>query len=302
MSERRSGVRPGGMRGAGPGGIERRRVRRLLPAAWAQPSLLAGGGILVLLAGAALCAGLLFPDDPMDMAGPPLEWPGTDADFPLGTDSMGRDIASGLLHGARISLAVGLLSSTFALLLGTAVGAVAGFYRGRTDDALMRTTELVQMIPQFMLVIVLLVIFRPTVPVVTAAIAVVSWPPVARLVRGEVMGLREREFVQSCRTIGMSDARIIVTQILPNALPVLVVSGTILLSSSILMEASLSFLGLGDPNVLSWGSMIGAGQDQLRAAWYVVALPGAALLLTALGLNLFGEGLTGILGSRNRRR
>ncbi len=261
-------------------------------------SLLLGGVILAALLAMAAFAGLLFPDDPMGMVGQPLLWPGSDPAFPLGTDSLGRNIAAGLCYGARTSLLIGVVSTAAALLVGGAVGAVAGYYRGLVDDILMRLSELIQTIPQFMLVIVLVVIFRPSIGTIIASLALVSWPGLARLVRGEFIVLRERQFVEACRTIGMSDLRIIVTQIMPNAMPTIIVSATILVASAILMEAALSFLGLGDPNVLTWGSMIGMGQDQLRAAWYIVALPGGALLITALGLNLFGEGLNDALNPR----
>ncbi len=265
-------------------------------------SLLLGGVILAALLAMAAFAGLLFPDDPMGMVGQPLLWPGSDPAFPLGTDSLGRNIAAGLCYGARTSLLIGVVSTAAALLVGGAVGAVAGYYRGLVDDILMRLSELIQTIPQFMLVIVLVVIFRPSIGTIIASLALVSWPGLARLVRGEFIVLRERQFVEACRTIGMSDLRIIVTQIMPNAMPTIIVSATILVASAILMEAALSFLGLGDPNVLTWGSMIGMGQDQLRAAWYIVALPGGALLITALGLNLFGEGLNDALNPRRDAR
>ena len=265
-------------------------------------SLVAGGLVLVAVVLMAALAGLLFPDDPQAMVAQPLLWPGSDAAFPLGTDSLGRDIMAGLFYGARASLLIGFVSTAAALVVGGTVGAIAGYYRGPADDALMRISELVQTIPQFMLVIVLVVIFRPSIGTIIAALALVSWPGLARLVRAEFIVLREREFVEACRTMGLSDWRIIVIQILPNAFPTIIVSATILVASAILMEAALSFLGLGDPNLLTWGSMIGAGKDQLRSAWYIVVLPGAALLITALGLNLFGEGLNDALNPRNRRR
>jgi peptide/nickel transport system permease protein len=273
-------------------------MRRWLTRLGGRLPILLGGAIVLLLVAMAAGAGVVFPDDPMAMVAPPLLWPGADPAFPLGTDSLGRDIAAGIVHGARASLAIGFLSSGAALLLGTAVGATAGHFGGRVDDGLMRLCELFQAIPQFMLVIVLLVIFRPTLLSIIGALAVVSWPPIARLVRAEFIVLREREFVQSCRVIGMSEGRIMLTQILPNALPVIVVGATIMVATAILMEAALSFLGLGDPNVLTWGAMIGMGRDQLREAWFVVVVPGTALLVTALGLNLLGEGLNDVLNPR----
>ena len=265
-------------------------------------SLAVGGAVIAGVLAMAAFAGVLYPDDPLSMVARPLLWPGRDAAYPLGTDSLGRDVAAGLFYGARASLEIGLVSAAAAVLLGTSVGAVAGYYRGLVDECLMRVGELFQTIPQFMLVVVLLVIFRPSITTISAAVAIVSWPGVARLVRAEFIVLREREFVQSCRAVGMSERRIIFTQILPNALPTIIVTATILVATAILMEAALSFLGLGDPNVLTWGMMIGMGRDQIREAWYVVVIPGIALLVTALGLNLFGDGLNAALNPRARRR
>ena len=265
-------------------------------------SLWAGGAILLAVAGMAALAGAIFPDDPFAMADAPLLWPGSAPGLPLGTDSLGRDILAGLFHGARASLLIGLASTVAAVFIGILVGALGGFYRGLVDDALMRLTELFQTIPPFMLAIVLLVVLGTRLTTIVTAIALVSWPAVARLVRAEFLALREREFVQSCRVIGMSDARIILQQILPNALAPVIVTATVLVATAILMEAGLSFLGLSDPNVMTWGAMINMGKDQMRQAWYIVVIPGCALLVTALGLNLFGEGLNDALNPRLRRQ
>jgi peptide/nickel transport system permease protein len=261
-----------------------------------------GGAILGLLAAVAALADVLFPDDPLAMVARPLLWPGTIAAYPLGTDSLGRDIAAGIVHGSRVSLGIGFAAATAAVLVGTLVGALAGFYRGAVDDVLMRFCELFQAIPQFMLAVVLVAIFQPSILMIVIAVATVSWPAVARLVRAEFIALRERDFVLGCRAVGMPEWRIMLTQILPNAAPTIIVSASILVSSAILMEAALSFLGLGDPNVLSWGMMIGMGRDQIRVAWYIVAIPGVALAVTALGLNMLGDGLNAVFNPRSRRR
>jgi peptide/nickel transport system permease protein len=272
---------------------------RLLLRRW---SSVAGGALLLLVLVMAGIADWEFPQDPFEMVAEPLLAPFADAQFPLGTDALGRDIAAGIFHGARLSLAIGVISTAAALLLGGTVGAVAGYYRGRVDDALMRVTELFQTMPAFMFVIVLVSIFQPKIVTIVLALAVASWPPVARLVRAEFLSLRQREFVQSCVVIGMSDRRIMLGQILPNALAPVIVTASVMVASAILMEAGLSFLGLGDPNVMSWGSMIGAGRDEIRSAWYISAIPGCALLATVLGLNLFGEGLNDALNPRLRPR
>ncbi|MGE0715629.1 MAG: ABC transporter permease [Alphaproteobacteria bacterium] len=260
---------------------------------------------LVLLAAViagALAAPILFPGDPWDMAGAPYSWPGEDPLFPLGTDTLGRDVAAGLFHGARVSLLVGIAATAAALGIGILVGAAAGYYGGIVDDALMRVTEVFQTIPNFIFIIVLVVIFKPSVATIVLAISAVSWPSLARLVRAEFLTLRQREFVQSCRLIGMGDARIILGEILPNCLAPVIVTASIMVATAILIEAGLSFLGLGDPNVMSWGTMIGAGRTSLRNAWYLTAIPGLAIVVTVLALNLVGEGLNDAFNPRLRPR
>ena len=258
--------------------------------------------LLVCVALMAISAPLLFPEDPWDMVAAPFLWPGQDPKFLLGSDIMGRDLASGLFHGARISLLVGFTATLAAVLLGTAVGAIAGYYGGWVDSALMALTELFQTIPQFIFAIVVVAILAPTVTTVTFALAIVSWPSIARLVRAEFMTLRERDFVLAGISIGMSNFRIITTQILPNALGPIIVTGSLMIATTILTEAGLAFLGLGDPNVMSWGTIIGAGRDALRSAWYITAIPGLAIMFTVLGLNLVGEGLNDALNPRLKNR
>lgn len=258
--------------------------------------------ILVIVIICAASAPFLFPRSPWAMVQRPFLPPfGTDG-LPLGTDALGRDVLSGLFHGARVSLQVGLVSTVVALSIGIPIGAVAGYYGGLVDDALMRFTEFFQTIPSFALAIVLLAIFQPSLGYVILAIAVVSWPPVARLVRGEVLSLRNREFVEAAKLSGQSDLRIITHQILPNALPPIIVLASLMVATAILLESSLSFLGLGDPNVMSWGYMIGAARTVLRTAWWLSFIPGIAIVLTVLALNLIGEGLNDALNPRLRSR
>jgi peptide/nickel transport system permease protein len=255
---------------------------------------------LVLVVGAAVLAPWFFPGDPLDMAAQPRMWPGEDPEFPLGTDMLGRDVLAGLLHGARVSLLVGFSAALAALLIGISVGSVAGYAGGWADDLLMRLTEVFQTIPNFLLIIVLVVVLQPSLPTIITAISAVSWPSLARLVRAEVMALRRRDFVQSCVTIGMGHGRIVLTQILPNCLAPILVTGSILVATAILIETGLSFLGLGDPNVVSWGSMIGGGRAGLRTAWYLCAIPGLAIITTVLSINLVAEGLNDALNPRLR--
>lgn len=258
--------------------------------------------ILVLVILCAIAAPFLFPRSPWSMVQRPFLPPFEMEGLPLGTDALGRDVLSGLFHGARVSLLVGLVSTVVALAIGIPIGALAGYYGGLVDDALMRFTEFFQTIPSFALAIVLLAIFQPTLSYVILAIAIVSWPPVARLVRGEVLSLRNREFVEAATLSGQSNLRIILRQVLPNALPPIIVLASLMVATAILLESSLSFLGLGDPNIMSWGYMIGAARTVLRTAWWLSFIPGVAILLTVLALNLIGEGLNDALNPRLRKR
>ena len=272
-----------------------RRFRRNRPA-------MAGLIVLAVITAVALAAAIVSPGDPWEMVAQPFLWPGDDAAYPLGTDMMGRSLAAGLVHGATVSLLIGLTATAMAVVIGVGVGALAGYYGGRVNDALMRVTELFQTLPPFIFAIVVVAVLQPSVRTVVLAIGLVSWPAVARLVRGEFIALREREFVLAGIALGMSDARIIVTQILPNALPAIIVTASLNVATAILLEAGLSFLGLGDPNVMSWGTIIGAGRDALRTAWYIAALPGVAILITVLAVNLVGDGLNDALNPRLRNR
>jgi peptide/nickel transport system permease protein len=259
---------------------------------------LTGLAILFAVIAMAATAGLVFPENPWTMVARPLLWPGQDASVPLGSDLLGRDILAGIFYGARVSLWIGIAATVTATGAGVVVGALAGYYGGLIDDLLMRITEVFQTVPPVIFTIVLVTIMRPSITTIVIAIALVSWPAVARLVRGEFIALRAREFVLAARAIGMSDARIIVVQMLPNVLAPVVVYASIMVASAILTESALSFLGLGDPNVMSWGLMIGAGREMLRTSWYITAIPGMAILLTVLALNLIGDGLNDALNPR----
>ncbi|MCU0869446.1 MAG: ABC transporter permease [Burkholderiales bacterium] len=263
---------------------------------------LVGVAILLAVVAMALSAPWIYPGDPWDMVTEPFLAPGTNAEFRFGSDMMGRDLGAGIFHGARVSLVIGGVATAVAVLVGVTIGAVAGYHGGRIDRALMGLTELFQTIPAFLFAIVLVAIFQPSVRTIVLSIAAVSWPPVARLVRGEFLSLRSREFVQACIAMGMGDLRIIVLHCLPNAFAPIIVTGSLMVATAILTEAGLSFLGLGDPNVMSWGTIIGAGREALRTAWYVATLPGIAILLTVLALNLVGEGLNDALNPRLRNR
>ncbi len=267
-----------------------------------NPTGMAGLLILVSVICAALLAPVLYPDDPLDMVTRPFLWPLSNPEFPLGSDSLGRDVLAGIVHGARVSVLIGVASTVIGLVIGTVVGASAGYFGGRTDDLLVRLIEIFQTFPPFLLIVVLVSITEPSVATITLSIGIVSWPTIARLVRAEFRSLRERDFVLAAQGLGYSSARIVFLEILPNAMAPVIVTTSVMVATAILSEAALSFLGLGDPNLVSWGSMIGAGRDQLRTAWYLVALPGTALVLSVLSLNLLGDGLNDALNPRARGR
>lgn len=261
---------------------------------------LIGLAILMAVIVIAIIAPMLFPRGPWAMVQRPFLLPLSNPDLPLGTDTLGRNVAAGLAYGARVSLLVGLVSTFVALLIGMPLGAVAGYYGGWVDEAAMRFTEFFQTIPNFALAIVLVAILQPTLTSITLAIAIVSWPPVARLVRAEVMSLRKREFVEAATLAGLSNRRILILQILPNAMSSIIVMASLMVATAILLESSLSFLGLGDPNIMSWGYMIGAARTVIRAHWWLSFFPGLAIVLTVLALNLIGEGLNDALNPHLR--
>jgi len=267
-----------------------------------HPGAIVGLAILLLVLLGAASADWLFEESPWMMIADPMVPPFSNTDYPLGTDMLGRDLAAGLAHGARVSLLVGVVSTIVALLIGILVGSIAGFFGGVVDDTLMGFTEFFQTIPQLVMAVMVVAILGPTISTIIGAIALVSWPPVARLVRAEFLSLKEREFVQAAVVIGQRPLRIILTQILPNTMSPIIVTASFMVATAILNEAALSFLGLGDRNMMSWGFMIGAARTMLRQAWWLSIGPGLAILLTVLAINLIGEGLNDALNPQLRQR
>jgi peptide/nickel transport system permease protein len=273
-------------------------MKRISKTLLRHPGGLIGLVILAIAIAVALFGPTLFPASPWRMVQRPFLPPFSVKGFPLGTDALGRDVLAGIIYGARVSLLVGLVSTLAALAVGIPVGAIAGYFGGRIGDALMRFTEFFQTVPSFALAIVLVAILQPSIVSIVLAIAIVSWPPVARLVRGEVLSLRTREYVQAAIVTGQSHSWIIWREILPNALSPVIVLASLMVATAILLESSLSFLGLGDPNLMSWGYMVGAGRTVIRQAWWITLFPGLAILLSVLALNLIGEGLNDALNPR----
>ncbi len=254
-------------------------------------------GILVL----TLVMPFFYTIDPFDLVWAPLSPPGTE-NAPFGTDYLGRDILAGIVHGGGATLAVGASAAFLAVIIGLSVGSLAGYYGGWVDEVLMRITEFFQVLPTLLFAMVIVALFRPSVATVAIAIGVVSWTAVARLARSEFLRIRSLDYIKAARSISSSDRRIIWFVILPNAMPSLVVQATLAVGGAILFEAGLSFLGLADPNVMSWGFMIGSSRDYLMDAWWTVTIPGIFIFLTVLAVSLIGDGLNDATNPKLRER
>lgn len=275
-------------------------MTRALLLLWRHAALSLGTATLLAEIGVAACASLLYPGDPFDMVGGPTLHPFVDPNFPLGTDLLGRDVAAGVAHGARTSLSVALFASALSIALGGAVGVIAGYAGGWVDHLAMRICELFQTIPHLLLALFVVAILGATLETIVVALALTAWPSVARLVRAETLLLRELDFIGVAEAMGGSDVRIVLTHIVPNVLPQVLASASILAATAILAESGLAFLGLGDPNRMSWGAMIGAGREAVRSAYYLILIPGAAVLATVLAFHLIGDGLTSLSRPRSR--
>jgi len=218
---------------------------------------------------------------------------------PLGTDDLGRDTLAGVVNGARVSLTVGIVASIMSGAIGVIIGSISGFYGGKIDIVLMRVTEIFQIIPMFFLAMVLVVIFGPTIWNVILVLAILAWPGTARITRAEFLSLKEQTFVEAARATGVGTRTIIINEILPNALPPIIVNVTLTAARAILVEAGLTFLGLGDPNLMSWGKMLRYAMPYLRKAWWLSIFPGLAISYLVIGLNILGEGLNFALNPRS---
>jgi peptide/nickel transport system permease protein len=258
-------------------------------------------GLLIVMVLAALLAPWFATHDPFsgsnDALLPPLS-PG----HWLGTDDLGRDIWSRVVHGTRVSLLVGIASSALAVTLGVTVGAVAGYFGGWIDVVLMRIAEFFQTLPRFVLALIVIALFGASTAKLILVIGLLAWPQMARVVRATVASLQQAPFVDAARVAGMPDRIIIAKEILPNVAAPIIVLGSLDIASAILIEASLSFFGLGDPNAISWGGMLNDAQQFLRSAWWMSAFPGLAIAMTVLAFNLLGDALNDALNPRGERR
>jgi peptide/nickel transport system permease protein len=263
-------------------------------------------GMLVLIANviAAVFAPWIAPMDPLDQdvtrrLMPPAWLPGGTPEYVFGTDQLGRDILSRIIHGSRISLLIGFLSVAISLPLGVAIGLVAGYAGGRFDDTMMRLADVQLAFPFILLAITIAGVLGPSPRNVIVILAIGGWVVYARITRGQVLALREKEFVEAARSLGVPHAGIMLRHILPNVLTPVIVVGTFAVAQMILLESSLSFLGLGvQPPTPSWGGMLNDGRGYITLAWWLTTFPGAAIMVTVLGLNFLGDWLRDLLDPR----
>ena len=262
--------------------------------------LVLGVAILLCLAVSGLFAPQLAPYPPLrqDLAADLVFY---SVDHPLGTDKLGRDILSRVLYGGRISLLVGISTVTLSLIIGLFVGSVSGYCGGWTDQLIMRMVDILLAFPGILLAIAFTAVLGPGLNHVVIALCLIGWTGYARLVRGEILTLREREFVQAARALGCQPRRVILRHLLPNLLPPLLIQATFGLAAAVVAEGSLSFLGLGvEPPTPSWGAMLNDGRQFLLVAPHLTTYPGLAIMLTVIALNLVGDALQDRLNARNR--
>lgn len=267
-----------------------------------SPAAILGSCLLLLILLFTFVGPLLYRVDPLEMVSLPFTAPFTDSAAWLGTDQLGRDVLSGLVNGGAMTLAVGALAALLTLVIGISLGALAGYHGKLPDLFLMRLTEFFQVLPALLFAMVIVTLFGPSIGTIAVAIGVVSWTGVARLTRGEFLRLKTQEFILAERAAGARTARLIWQVILPNVLAPLMVSATFAVGSAILFEAGLSYLGLGDPNVWSWGRMIGDGRQYVLDAWWVVSFPGLMIFLTVLSITLVADGLNQAFNPKLRDR
>lgn len=254
-----------------------------------QPAAIAGSLLVLALVLVALAADRIAPYDPFATSDEVLRPPS--AAHPLGTDDLGRDLFSAVVYGARVSLLVGLVAASTATAIGVAVGGVAGYAGGLVDDGLMRLTELFQVVPRFFLALIAVALFGSSIWLIVLLLGLTYWPGTARLLRAQVLTLRTRDYVLAARALGVRESRILLRHVLPGALPPVITQAALHVGGAILIEAGLSFLGLGDRTMVSWGALLNDAQQFVRVAWWMSAFPGLAITLTVLGLNLMADGL-----------
>lgn len=259
-----------------------------------------GAAILLLLLAITLFGPLIYQVDPLDIVAAPFTPPGADA--LLGTDYLGRDVLAGIVYGGKATLAVGAVAALITIVIGVTVGTFSGYFGGPIDTALVKVIEFFQILPPLLFAMVLVTLFGQTLTTITIAIGAVSWPSAARLTRAEFLRLRSLDYVKSSRAAGATDRHVMLRVILPNALPPIIIAATLAIGVAILFESGLSFLGLGDPNTMSWGLMIGQNRNYVLDGWWTVVFPGIAIFLAVLAISLVGDGFNDAINPRLRRR
>ncbi len=265
-----------------------------------NPLTLFGGCVVLLLFVVAVTAPMLPIHDPYSIHADAVLAPPS-LRFPFGTDELGRDVLSRVIYGARISLWVGFVAVGIAIVIGTLLGSLAGYYGGWVDGLTMRFVDVMLCFPTFFLILAVIAFLQPNIGIIMAVIGLTGWMGVCRLVRAEFLSLKERDFVQSARALGVKNLRIILHHILPNSLTPVMIAAILGIAGAILTESALSFLGLGvQPPTPSWGNILTSGKDNIQIAWWLSLFPGLAILVTVLAYNLLGEGLRDALDPRLR--
>ena len=276
-------------------------VKEIFQTFFKSYSAVTGLIILIGIAVMGFIGPLFYPTDPFDMVWMPFSPPGADG-FLLGTDYLGRDILSQIINGARVSIAIGFSAALVSCFIGVGIGSFAGFYGGWVEETLMRITEFFQVLPTLLFAMVIVALFGSSVLSITLAIGAVSWASVARITRSEFLRIKELDFVLASRSSGSNDMALIFKVILPNAAAPIIVQSALLVGAAITFEAGLAFLGLSDPNVVSWGQVIGSNRVYILDATYTVTFPGIAIFITVLAISLVGDGLNDALNPKLRSR
>ena len=276
-------------------------VREMLSTFFKSYSAVTGLIILILISIMGFVGPLFYPTDPFEMVWMPFSPPGNDG-YLLGTDYLGRDILSQIINGARVSIAIGFSAALVSAFIGVGIGSFAGFYGGWVEEILMRITEFFQVLPTLLFAMVIVALFGSSVLAITIAIGAVSWAGVARITRSEFLRIKELDFVLASRASGTSNLNLIFRVILPNAAAPIIVQSALLVGAAITFEAGLAFLGLSDPNVVSWGQVIGSNRTYILNATYTVTFPGVAIFITVLAISLVGDGLNDALNPKLRSR
>ena len=276
-------------------------VKEIFQTFFKSYSAVTGLIILIGIAVMGFIGPLFYPTDPFDMVWMPFSPPGADG-FLLGTDYLGRDILSQIINGARVSIAIGFSAALVSCFIGVGIGSFAGFYGGWVEEILMRITEFFQVLPTLLFAMVIVALFGSSVLSITLAIGAVSWASVARITRSEFLRIKELDFVLASRSSGSNNMALIFRVILPNAAAPIIVQSALLVGAAITFEAGLAFLGLSDPNVISWGQVIGSNRIYILDATYTVTIPGVAIFITVLAISLVGDGLNDALNPKLRSK